>query len=540
VAVVGEFNRGKSTLVNRLIGQDVLPTGPLPVTRAAVIIGGGPDDTVRITWADGRHEDRPVNSADAWRDLVGRRHAPAQAPSAEDNGGAQPAVTVSVTSEWLNGLDVELVDTAGVNAGGIDQFEEVRRIVSVSDAALFTLSAVSPLSATERQLLEEEVLCRHLPLTAVVLTMTDLIPAEDRDEVVKALHARLAELPGDVPLLMAPMPAGGDAEVAQLRSLIESFARSNERVQWRNRQTAEQLANCCDAMARIAAEREAARALTEAERAERSTEEKALLATESREWDRLRLEMTARQLTTSERLGKSIAQHQVKLTEDLRWELERAADPRTWWQRDLPVLLRHGLAAMAKEEERFILSAISHDATWLDCEVTKRFPAAAATSVPTRLGLMADPRIDGDVTDLARTRLAARVAVQGGAIVAAILANARHLRMPMIYAAGFSLIGGLLAEASLRSATQQQREEVYDVLVAVIDQSAREFAERATEALTEHYAEAVDQLQETHVTWRAARIAAMGAGEGGRDPDWTSLAIKATTLAGRIRSRLHI
>ena len=434
VAVVGEFNRGKSTLINRLIGRDLLPTGPLPVTRAAVIIGAGPDDTVRITWADGRREDRLVSSVDAWRNLVGRRHAPPapEGASPGDQGGRQPVVTASVSSEWLNGLDVELVDTAGVNSGNPEQFEEVRRTVSVSDAALFTLSAVSPLSATERQLLEEEVLCRHLPLTAVVLTMSDLIPPEDRDEVIKALHARLEELPGSVPLLVAPVPGGGDAEVTQLRSVIEGFARSDERAHWRNRQTATQLAYYCDAMARIAAEGEVAATLTAAERAERSKEEAALLETESREWDRLRLEMTARQLATSERLRKSIAQRRMKLTEDLRWELDRASDPRAWWQRDLPVLLRHGFAAMAQDEERLILSAIGQDATWLDAEVIRRFPAAAATSVPARLGLTADPRINGDVADLARTRLAARVVVQGGAIVAAILANARHVRMPMI------------------------------------------------------------------------------------------------------------
>jgi GTPase SAR1 family protein len=540
VVVVGEFNRGKSTLINRLIERDLLPTGPLPVTRAAVIISAGPDDSVRIAWADGRREDRKVSSADVWRDLVGRRHAPPDAPSPVVQGGRQPVVTASVSSEWLNGLDVELVDTAGVNSGSPEQFEEVRRTVSVSDAALFTLSAVSPLSATERQLLEEEVLCRHLPLTAVVLTMIDLIPPEDHDEVIKALHARLAELPGNIPVLVAPVPGGGDAEVAELRSVIESFAHSDERAHWRNLQTAVQLAQYCDAMARTATEGEVARTLTSAERAERSAGEAALLETESREWDRLRLEMTARQLTSSERLRKSIAQRRVKLTEDLRWELDRASDPRAWWQRDLPVLLRRGFAAIAQDEERLILSAINHDATWLDGEVTRHFPVADATAVPGRLGLTADPRISGDVADLARTRLAARVAVGGGAIVAAILANARHARMPMIYATGFSLIGGLLAEASLRSATQQQREQVCNVLVEVIDQSAGEFGERATDALAEHYAEMVDQLQETHVAWRMARLAALTADESGDDPDWTTLAIKATSLAERIRSGFHI
>lgn len=40
VAVVGEFNRGKSTLVNRLIGKDIIPTSDIPTTTLPIYVSG--------------------------------------------------------------------------------------------------------------------------------------------------------------------------------------------------------------------------------------------------------------------------------------------------------------------------------------------------------------------------------------------------------------------------------------------------------------------------------------------------------------------
>src|SRR2546421_5760006 len=42
VAVIGEFKRGKSTLINALLGEDVLPTGITPVTAVPTLVRFGP------------------------------------------------------------------------------------------------------------------------------------------------------------------------------------------------------------------------------------------------------------------------------------------------------------------------------------------------------------------------------------------------------------------------------------------------------------------------------------------------------------------
>lgn len=48
LAVVGQFKRGKSSLMNAIIGRELLPTGILPVTSAVTILRFGPRERLLI------------------------------------------------------------------------------------------------------------------------------------------------------------------------------------------------------------------------------------------------------------------------------------------------------------------------------------------------------------------------------------------------------------------------------------------------------------------------------------------------------------
>jgi hypothetical protein len=55
VAVVGEFKRGKSSLINALVGREVLPVGVLPLTSVPTVLERGEEGQV-VEFADGRQE----------------------------------------------------------------------------------------------------------------------------------------------------------------------------------------------------------------------------------------------------------------------------------------------------------------------------------------------------------------------------------------------------------------------------------------------------------------------------------------------------
>ena len=53
LAVAGQFKRGKSTVINALLGRAVLPADVLPLTSVPTLVGDGPEDRVRVVLQTG-------------------------------------------------------------------------------------------------------------------------------------------------------------------------------------------------------------------------------------------------------------------------------------------------------------------------------------------------------------------------------------------------------------------------------------------------------------------------------------------------------
>ena len=61
VAIVGEFKRGKSTLINALLGQEVLPADVLPATATLNRVTYSKDPYVVVEYKDGSSEKVDIN-----------------------------------------------------------------------------------------------------------------------------------------------------------------------------------------------------------------------------------------------------------------------------------------------------------------------------------------------------------------------------------------------------------------------------------------------------------------------------------------------
>jgi len=61
VACIGQFKRGKSTLLNALIGHEVLPTGFVPVTAVPTVIRFGDALHSRVRMRDGSWHDVAIS-----------------------------------------------------------------------------------------------------------------------------------------------------------------------------------------------------------------------------------------------------------------------------------------------------------------------------------------------------------------------------------------------------------------------------------------------------------------------------------------------
>jgi hypothetical protein len=141
VLVAGEAKRGKSTLINALLGRAVLPAGVTPLTAVATTVRYGDDPHAEVRFADGHEEKQPLS---ALPDLVTERGNPA-------NRRRIAAVTVYLDAPLLAG-GVELVDTPGTGSVFAWDTAAAHEALETMDAAVFVLTADPPVSAAERDL----------------------------------------------------------------------------------------------------------------------------------------------------------------------------------------------------------------------------------------------------------------------------------------------------------------------------------------------------------------------------------------------------
>ena len=182
VACVGQFKRGKSTLLNARVGRQVLPTGVAPVTSAITVLRYGMAPAARVSFEDGRSEEVAVSSLGGFV---------SEAENPENRKGVR-AVEVFVPSPLLaRGLC--LVDTPGLGSPLGGNSAVTRAFVPHVDAALVVLGADPPLSGDELALVEEVATeVRHL---VFVLNKADRLSEDERSEgsrfAVETLSRRL-------------------------------------------------------------------------------------------------------------------------------------------------------------------------------------------------------------------------------------------------------------------------------------------------------------------------------------------------------------
>jgi predicted GTPase len=170
VACVGQFKRGKSTLINALLGGPLLPTGVAPVTAIPTVVRYG-EPAARVKRAEGDWIAVTPGELADWVTEAGN-------PS---NQKQVAGVEVFVPSPLL-ASGMCLVDTPGLGSVFEANARATRDFVPHIDAALVVLGADPPVSGDELELIGE--VARQVDHLIFVLNKADrLAPAERREAV---------------------------------------------------------------------------------------------------------------------------------------------------------------------------------------------------------------------------------------------------------------------------------------------------------------------------------------------------------------------
>jgi Dynamin family len=213
VLVAGEAKRGKSTLVNGLLGRDVLPAGVTPLTAVTTTVRYGDDERAEARFLDGHDEKHPLA---ALRDLVTERGNPG-------NRRRIAGVTVYVASPLLAG-GVELVDTPGTGSVFEWDTQTAHEALRSMDAAVFVLAADPPVSASERDLLGQ--VAGLSVTTFAVLNKADHLDEPGLAEALEFTRRVLGEAghPGPVyPMSARAALVGGDPGFAAFEADFTAY-----------------------------------------------------------------------------------------------------------------------------------------------------------------------------------------------------------------------------------------------------------------------------------------------------------------------------
>ena len=162
LVIAGEFNSGKSSFINALLGQRVLPEGVTPTTDRINLLRHGPEVSEQLREAY----------------LLERTH---------------PADLLR---------EINIVDTPGTNAIIRRHEELTRNFVPRSDLVLFVTSADRPFTESERGFLEQ-IRQWGKKIVFVVNKIDILSRPEEREEVTRYVRENATELLGEPPQIFA-------------------------------------------------------------------------------------------------------------------------------------------------------------------------------------------------------------------------------------------------------------------------------------------------------------------------------------------------
>jgi signal recognition particle receptor subunit beta len=180
VAVLGQFKAGKSSFLNTLVGNEVLPVNVLPATAVITRIGYGVRDRAIIYLLSGVRKEVPVAELP---DFVTEQCNPKN---------EKQVATVKVELASLAPYrGMHFVDTPGLGSVFTHNTDASMDWLPNVGGAIIAISINQPLSEQDLRLLRE--VFKYTPEAVILLTKADLVSKRERDVVVEFTQRQIAQ-----------------------------------------------------------------------------------------------------------------------------------------------------------------------------------------------------------------------------------------------------------------------------------------------------------------------------------------------------------
>ncbi len=187
VAVIGEFKGGKSTLINAILGEEILPSWTVECTAAITQVGYGVRSGMIVHTTDGKQNEQPLEKL---KELATIRN---------DRFDGIAYIEARYPAELLkNGLVI--VDTPGTNSAVKARELITKWFLKIADAAILVLNAEYLLRQSEVQFIRDEITQSNYGAVFVVVNRCDLFQDEP-EQLKQALSRTTVKLKELIPSL---------------------------------------------------------------------------------------------------------------------------------------------------------------------------------------------------------------------------------------------------------------------------------------------------------------------------------------------------
>ena len=190
LAVLGQFKRGKSSLLNALLGGEFLPTSSIPLTALPTVVHWGKTRRAFIFFQNGQVKEAAFSDDQSLTAYLTQFVAEQENPH---NRHGVKQVEVEYPAKFL-AEGVTLIDTPGIGSTFKHNTETTLQFLHQCDAALFVISADPPITATEVEFLQ--AVKGHVQKLFFVLNKVDYLSVAERETVIAFLRKVLHEEAG--------------------------------------------------------------------------------------------------------------------------------------------------------------------------------------------------------------------------------------------------------------------------------------------------------------------------------------------------------
>ena len=209
LVVLGQFKRGKTTLINALLGAEILPTAVVPLTSIATILKYGETLNIKVYFNDGRlTEIEPVTL----NQYVTEKGNPRNEKDVQE-------VIITYPSPYLKD-GVRLIDTPGVGSVYEHNTDVAYQYLPKSDAALFLLSVDQPVSKAELDFLKDVKQYSHRIF--FLQNKADYVGSEDLGESISFSKKIIEECMGrEVKIFPLSAKLALEGKLSETKELLE-------------------------------------------------------------------------------------------------------------------------------------------------------------------------------------------------------------------------------------------------------------------------------------------------------------------------------